>query len=277
MLNQEVKERSKATWGASPAGTAFAQGHEKGTKEFFEAVLQKRFSYECDWLDEIVDFKRCAGKKVLEIGSGAGYDAYQFCKNGADYTGIDITPDNPVIARKHLNYYGYTPTFLEMDIEHAPFKEAFDYVYSFGVLHHVPDIHRALDNVYQALKPGGEVQIIVYHKNSIFYWLHVVLGDWILRGKFVSMSLNERLSNIEYTTAAQKPLVRVYSKREIQHVMKKAGFSIIKTDVRKLVIEEFPNIPLVRAGYRFIPQGLLLWLSRYVGWYVSVKAIKPLR
>ena len=79
----------------------------------FESVLKRRFSEECEWMDEIVHFERFKGKKVLEIGCGAGYDAYQFCRNGAVYIqGIDLTPDNPVIAKKHLSYFNYEAKFF---------------------------------------------------------------------------------------------------------------------------------------------------------------------
>ena len=269
-----IKRASKAVWGATPAGWTFGQGYEKGTKEFFESVLNKRFSYECDWLDEIVEFKRFKSKKVLEIGCGAGYDAYQFCKHGAVYTGIDITPDNPVIAQKHLSYYGYQAHIQEMDVEQLSWQNQFDYVYSFGVLHHTPDIQKAVRNIYNSLKVGGEAQIIVYYKYSIFYALHVVLCDWILRLKFLKISLKDRRSKIEHTASSELPLVNVYSKYQLKKILKNAGFTIITTGIRKLVLEELPDIPVVRGFYKFIPASVLQKLSHYFGWYVSVRAIK---
>lgn len=274
--NQAIKENTKAVWGASPAGWTFGKGYEKGSKEFFDAVVKKRFIYECDWLDEIVDFKRHAGKKVLEIGCGAGYDAYMFCKHGALYTGIDITPDNSVITKKHLAFYGYEPVTLEADAEKISFKNEFDYVYSFGVLHHVPDIEKALKNIFAALKPGGEAQIIVYHKNSIFYRISLAFADWFLGGKFRKMTLADRLSQIEYTTSDAKPLVRVYSRREIQNLMKHAGFMVQKIEVRKLVHEDLPDIPVIRRLYKYIPDSWLKFLGKKFGWYVSVRATKSL-
>jgi hypothetical protein len=67
--NNAVKESSKQVWGASPAGWTFGQSYKPGTKEFFDSVIAKRFSYEVPWLDEIVQFKRFVGKSVLEIRS----------------------------------------------------------------------------------------------------------------------------------------------------------------------------------------------------------------
>lgn len=269
-----IKEATKQVWGTSPAGWIFGDGHEFGSKEFFEAVLKKRFSYEVPWLDHIVCFKRFNGKKVLEIGCGGGYDAYQFCAAGADYTGIDITPQNPLNASKHISYYGYKARFLELDAEHLNFNEEFDYIYSFGVLHHTPDMQKVLSNCYKALKQGGEVQVIVYNKWSLFYCLTVVLYEWILKFNCRRRSLKEQRSMIESTESNHRPLVNVYSKRELQKLLKQSGFTVIKSDIRKLVQEDLPGPKFIRKLYSLIPESLLNFLGRYIGWYVSVRAVK---
>lgn len=272
--NEHIKENSKSVWGACPAGTTFAPDFEKGTKDFFDAVLQKRFLLEVPWLDHVVNFERWRHKKVLEIGFGAGYDAYQFCKYGAHYTGIDITPDNPRIAAQHLNFYGYQPTLMENDVETMRFNAEFDLVYSFGVLHHVPDIVVALRNIHGVLKENGECIITVYNKHSIFYWLQIFLNDWLLNGKFLKMSLQERISQIEFTTSAAQPLVTLYSSRTIKKLIKQAGFSIKQTQIHKLVREDLPDFPVIRRLYKYIPQSWLNRVGRYVGWYICVHAKK---
>ena len=269
--NEIIKNKSKSVWGANPAGWTFGNNYEKGTKEFFESVLTKRFAYECDWFDEVVNFKRFQNKKVLEVGYGAGYDAYMFCKHGANYTGIDITPENRAIATKHLSYYGYNSNFLCMDIEKMSFDEEFDYVFSFGVLHHTPNVTKALENIYRALKKGGEAQIIVYNKHSIFYWLNLFFTQWILKRGFLKRTLAEQRSLIEFTKSAEKPLVNVYSKKEFSKLMKDTGFSIKKTHIRKLVHED---IPIIWKFPQLIHQKYLNRAGKNFGWYISVRAIK---
>ncbi len=274
MNNQKIKNISKQLWGSDPAGMVFGKEFEKGSKNFFERVLEKRFLYECQWLNEIVDFSRFNKKNILEIGCGAGYDAYQFCKNGAFYTGIDLTPENILLAKKHLFYYGFMPTILELDVEKMNFDSLFDFIFSFGVLHHTPSIIEALKGIHRALKMGGEAQIIVYHKNSIFYRIHLFLFDWILRGKFLKMSFKKRLSQIEFTTLDVEPLVNVYSKKELILLMESTGFKVIKIDIRKLNREDLPLIPFVEKLYKYIPDSLLYFFSKKWGWYLSVRAIK---
>lgn len=277
MMNFEpeiIKTKTKAVWGASPAGTTFGQSFKPGTQEFFDTVSFLRYSYECPWLMDIVKFENFAHKKVLEVGCGAGYDAALFCKNNAHYTGIDITPENIVRTTQHLTLYNLQGTIIEGDVETMTFNKEFDFVYSFGVLHHTPHLEKALAAIYKALKDGGEAELIVYHKHSMFYWGHLFFGDWLLRGKWKKMSFNDRLAQIEYTTSSEKPLVRVYSSKNFCLLLQKAGFTIKKIRIRKLTREELPCLPLISKLYRFIPDWLLMQASKRIGWYLCARVSK---
>jgi ubiquinone/menaquinone biosynthesis C-methylase UbiE len=54
---------------------------------------------------------------------------------------------------------------VQADLHNPPFAlESFDFIYSIGVLHHLPDPEVAFRNLLRFLKPGGEVQIYLYWK-----------------------------------------------------------------------------------------------------------------
>ena len=282
----KFKERAKNVWGASPAGSVYAKDLEKGTKEFFEKSMFKRFSYECDWLDDLVQFKSFKNKKVLEIGCGSGYDAYMFCKNGADYTGIDLTPKNIERSTKHLSYYGFFPTILEVDAAKMLFVDEFDFVYSFGVLHHIPEMDIVLKKIYQTLKSGGEAQILVYNKNSIFYRWFLLFNRFICEYEHKKTTMENILSQIEYTTADCTPYVKVYTRSEIKNKIKAVGFKIQSVDIRKLTEEDIPEFSFlynIRFFWRFAGflkkflikrKNLMYFLSKRFGWYISVRCKK---
>lgn len=269
------KESSKTVWGATPAGSTFGGGADPGTKEFFENVLRKRSTYELLWLSELIPFASFRNKKVLELGCGAGYDAYEFYRNRADYTGIDITPENIERTMRHLGFYGYFPKVMEGDAENLEFEdESFDVVFSNGVLHHTPYIEKSFREAYRVLKQGGEFWVIIYHKNSIFYWITLLLVDHLLKLGFLKRSFNERLSMIEYTTSKELPLVNVYSRRNLKKLLEKSEFTIKSIWVRKLVNEDLPALPLVGRLWRFIPQRWLDFVGKFFGWYVIARAKK---
>jgi SAM-dependent methyltransferase len=207
------KQANRAVWGASPAGTAFGKGYEPGTREFFESVLERRSSWEQPWLPDVVPFPTFRGKAVLELGCGAGYDAYTMLMNGADYTGIDITPENPERVRRHLSYYGLTPDVFQADAEKLPFDDAsFDVVYSNGVLHSTPDTAATFSEACRVLRPGGEFHLSVYNRSSVVYWLSLGLTEQVIRGGWRKQSMKTRLQMVEYTTSDELPVVKVYTR-----------------------------------------------------------------
>jgi SAM-dependent methyltransferase len=271
-----TKAAAKAVWGASPAGTTYGGGAEPGSRAFFEAVLAKRRTQEMTWLNEVFPFSSSRGLRVLEVGCGAGYDAYEFCRNGAIYTGVEIAPENVIRTRTHLGIFGYEPKVVEGDAESLPFPdESFDIVFSNGVLHHTPDLDAALREIHRVLMPGGRFWMTVYHRDSVFYWLSLGLFDHVLRGGFRTRTFKERVAMIEFTTSASLPLVNVYSRRQVRRALQRAGLHVDRIAVRKLLREDLPDVgPLNRFTQR-TPQSVLDGIGRWFGWYVVALSRKP--
>lgn len=214
-----------------------------------------------------------SGKRVLEIGFGAGFDTYTFMRVGADYSGIDITPENPERARKHMALFGYSPNVQQGDAEKLPFENGtFDTVYSNGVLHHVPSIETAFAEAARVLKPGGDFYVILYHKNSVFYRVTLAIWYQIIHGGWRHETLKERLSRIEYNEAGERPIVNVYSRSEVTKMLEDADFEVQSTKVRKLVWEELPSVWFIHRYFKHIPRGLLDTIGRAFGWYVIAHA-----
>ncbi len=273
-----IKNDTKKVWGASPAGTTSSTAKPK-SKEFFKEAFKYRSEYELPWLCEVIPFKNFKDKKILEVGCGAGFDAYNITKEGAIYTGIDITPENIDRTTTHLSFFNLGGEILEADAEKLPFNGSeFDIVFSNGVLHHTPDMEQAFSEVYRVLKGNGKFYVILYHKNSIFYWAKLFLLDHILRLGFLKMNFKDRVSMIEYTTSNAKPLVNVYSKKEVKTILKNVGFSVLDKDikVRKLVKEDMPNLSILRKLWKLIPQKTYDKVGTYFGWYIIVKGLKKI-
>lgn len=271
----DIKNNTRNVWGASPAGTTSSKAKPK-TKEFFEEAFKYRAEYEQPWLYEVVPFKDFKDKKVLEIGCGAGFDAYNITREGAIYTGIDITPENIERTRTHLGFFGLDGEILEADAENLPYTGGgeFDIVYSNGVLHHTPDMKKSFSEAYRILKNNGEFYVILYHKNSIFHWFTLFFVNHILLLGFLKMSFKERVARIEFTTSNDLPLVNVYSKQEVKNIMQEVGFEVESVKVRKLVKEDMPYLPIVREIWKLIPQKVYDSVGKYFGWYVIAKGIK---
>ncbi len=105
------------------------------------------------------DFFR--GKKVLDAGCGNGRFAYYAAKYGAEVWAIDLGPAVEV-ARRNTEQVGEVQV-VQADLHRPPFAlESFDFIYSIGVLHHLPDPEQAFQNLLRYLKREGEIQIYLY-------------------------------------------------------------------------------------------------------------------
>src|SRR2546425_2925946 len=166
--NSQLKERVRAFWQAHPCGTKFSDA-EIGTREFFASLEAHRYAKE--WhIPEAADFAGARGLRVLEIGCGLGTDGVQFAKAGADYTGVDLTEAAMDLARKRFELSGLRGELRVSDAENLDFAdESFDLVYSHGVLHHTPDIARAVSEIHRVLKYGGRSIVMLYHRDSYNY------------------------------------------------------------------------------------------------------------
>jgi ubiquinone/menaquinone biosynthesis C-methylase UbiE len=133
--------------------------------------------------------KSMTGKRVLEVGPGAGAHSALFARHGALVTAVDITfPRARATAAKLalIDGPGAASGAIQADAERLPFADnTFDIVYSNGVLHHTHDTEAAVAEAYRVLKPGGQAVIMLYCKSSWHYWINLVLLTGLVRGAFM--------------------------------------------------------------------------------------------
>lgn len=116
---------------------------------------------------------------MLEIGVGLGADHQRFAEAGAELYGIDLTSRAVEHSQRRLELFGLSSCLAVGDAENLAFEdESFDWVYSWGVLHHSPDTPRAIQEVFRVLKREGVAKIMIYHKWSmvgVMLWLRYAL------------------------------------------------------------------------------------------------------
>jgi SAM-dependent methyltransferase len=99
------------------------------------------------------------GKRVLEIGSGMGFDAVHLASQGAAMTCCDIAPANLEIVRRVARARGLAIETLHIDGIGAFDKlpRDFDAVWVIGSIHHMPfeEAREESAAVLEHLRPGG--------------------------------------------------------------------------------------------------------------------------
>ena len=265
----QEKLRAREQWGQDPCGAVYDREHELGTREFFDEVERYRYKEYAPWMPHVMEFEKFRGARLLEVGCGMGTDLLQFARCGARCTGIDLTPRSIEITRHRFGLYGADGNFMISDGEHLPFRsESFDVVYSNGVLHHTPDTAGSIREVHRVLRPGGIAKIMLYHRNSLNYWIEIVLRRGVLGLEFLrGRSAEEIMSRvIEFSDHDARPLVKVYSRKEVRELFKM--FKDVRVDVEQLLRSE------LRFLSPLVSKAMFGKLRKKIGWNVIVTAKK---
>jgi len=142
-----------------------------GSRGFFDDLDQYHFE-KLHHLLHLVDFDGWRGRRVLEVGCGAGVDLARFAKGGADATGVDLASSAIDLARANFEQQGLRGDFQVANGEQLPFADAsFDLVYAHGVVQYTPDPPQLVNECRRVLKPGGEAVFQVYNRIS---WLNAL-------------------------------------------------------------------------------------------------------
>lgn len=107
------------------------------------------FRFEAEFFRALLDEVRVKPRRLLVIGCGAGVEvAHLADATGAHVTGIDLDVD-PRWGRSGV-------TLVRGDAQRLPFPDgAFDAVYCYHVLEHVPDPRKAVGEARRVLSPAG--------------------------------------------------------------------------------------------------------------------------
>lgn len=111
-----------------------------------------------------------SGKIGLDAGCGFGRHLLQAARCNARMIGLDYSR---AIESSAKNTQGQANIALvQGDLERMPFRPAsFDFAYSIGVLHHLPDPFVGFASVVRQVRPGG----------SVFAWCYSNQRRWTIR------------------------------------------------------------------------------------------------
>jgi SAM-dependent methyltransferase len=123
------------------------------------------------------------GEKVLDLGSGSGFDAFVAAKavgRAGSVIGIEVAPELLSTAREVAQQLGFANVeFREGVVEDLPIGEGWaDVVIANGVLTLVDEPASVLAEAFRVLRPGGTVQFtdVATARSSSGLW--PTLADW---------------------------------------------------------------------------------------------------
>ena len=138
-----------------------------------QSISRDRFLKSTGWSPESL-----AGRRVLDIGCGAGRFAEVALSCGATVFAVDYSK---AVDACRANFPGHPNLHvIQADVYALPFaEECFDAIYCLGVLQHTPNPREAFLSLPRHLKSGGRLAVDVYQggwRRAIHtkYWLRPV-------------------------------------------------------------------------------------------------------
>lgn len=254
--NEIVKEY----WNKRPCNIKHSR-LEIGTKEYFDEVEKRKYFVE-PHIPQFANFSNANGKHILEVGCGIGTDAVNFARNGAIYSGCDISDNSLNLVKKRFEVFDLKGNFTCCDAEqlsqHFP-SDHFDLVYSFGVLHHTTNPKNAINEIFKIIKPNGELRIMLYAKNS---WKNFMIE--------AELDQPEAQSDC--------PIANTYTKECVKELLQ--GFQIINTEQKHIFpykVESYVQYKYEKESwFDSMPQSVFDVLESNLGWHLCITA-KPIK
>ncbi|MDB2469162.1 class I SAM-dependent methyltransferase [Alphaproteobacteria bacterium] len=110
------------------------------------------------------ELNKIKNKSVMEIGSGNGRVLLGLLKFSPRIV-YAIEPSSAINILKS-NVISKKVRFIHQKGEQINYLEKFDYIFSMGVIHHIPEHSVVIKNAYHALKPDGELIFWVYGREG---------------------------------------------------------------------------------------------------------------
>lgn len=142
----------------------------------FEPRLVEQFLDDCRLPREFFE-----GRRALDAGCGSGRWSYALAELGTDLVAFDLTEGGVEAASEQLSERSNV-SVCQANVFQPPFaEESFDFLMSWGVLHHTPDTHAAFRSLVPLVKPGGTMYVMVYERYSPLMFFFTNILRWFMR------------------------------------------------------------------------------------------------
>jgi ubiquinone/menaquinone biosynthesis C-methylase UbiE len=242
---------------------------EEFTPAFYREIDERFFASTRTFLpwrhvpfEQLIPYDSLGDKSVLEIGVGNGTHAQLLATHAKSFVGIDLTDYAVRSTSARMDAVGIDNAEIrQMDAEELAFSsESFDFIWSWGVIHHSANTDRILAEMTRVLKPGGTAVTMVYHRST---WVYYILNGFF-RGVLKGELLKTRSLSKTTQRATDGAIARHYKPHEWRDLVS-PFFEVRSLDVfgAKAALVPLPAGRLKHAILRLVPDSVArFFLSR---------------
>ena len=263
---------NKAWWESTPMRYDWREGiaPTPGSEAYFSEIdrrfllsAHKYMPWRSTPFDEVISFDDLHTKDVLEIGVGQGTHAQLLAQRCKSFTGIDLTTAAAEMTAQRFRLFNIPGTILQMDAENMNFADnSFDFIWSWGVIHHSADTRRVLEEMHRVLKPGATCAVMVYYKS---WWNFYVCG--LLRGVFLQQFKKQGGFHHVSQGATDGAIARYYTRREWRQTIS----SLFQIESMQVYGLKTDILPLPHSRFKqfledLVPDGVARFLTHHLRW-----------
>jgi SAM-dependent methyltransferase len=127
-----------------------------------------------DYLEDLLPISDIEGARVGEIGSGTGRVVTMLLEAKAKEV-IAIEPSEAFeVLKSNTKNRSDRITYIKGRGDEIPVNLDLDFIFSLGVLHHIPEPKPVVEAAYRALKPGGRLVVWLYGKEGNEKYLYLI-------------------------------------------------------------------------------------------------------
>jgi ubiquinone/menaquinone biosynthesis C-methylase UbiE len=248
-----------------------SEGVELGSARFFDQVDRRFYEWNRPLhgrrpFERLFPYDEHRGGSVLEVGCGMGTMAVNWARAGAAVTAVDLNPTAVQQTRRRFELEGLEAEIGEADGRALPYRDdGFDYAYSWGVLHHSPELDRSLAELVRVVRPGGGFGVMLYHRRSFLHWYltEYVEGFLHLERRFLSpLELASRYSDAgrEEGNPHTWPVTRAEVLTMLEPLTSDVDARVLGTDLDGVLASVLPGLD------RAVPAWVKKPWARRFGW-----------
>jgi 2-polyprenyl-3-methyl-5-hydroxy-6-metoxy-1,4-benzoquinol methylase len=274
----QVQQGNASWWHAQPMDYDWHGTNRltRGSREWFDWIddrfvnAARLFATDMQPFDRIMPLDALVGRRVLDIGCGMGLHTETMARAGALVTAVDLTSTAVDMTRRRLALKGLRADLLVCDAEQLNFPDdSFDFVWSWGVIHHSARTGRVVRQIARVLRPGGECRVMVYNREGTGARIRLMVEHVIKLG-FLRRSSEETLFRATDGFSA-----RYYVKDQIEDLFR-TFFEQVSAEICGQDADVLPLPRQLRAPLlHLIPESHQRRVQRRRGGFLFLKASSP--